>query len=210
MAASAGAAGRIQYLKALVGTHAALTATSLAYGIFGGDMTDGDPPEVFDAPHYDMVTELVSGMYAGRGLGNHTAPHVKLADTVTFEDPAAICSGPAEVREAFRALTCIQPKSRSPPRCIDVQPQGDSIALTYVLNQRYAGLLTVRSLLVVHVKLLQMRDDLAESEFLVTRLEEQWNAVPPLPSLLFWIVRRINGFISYQLTTRLIVSDKKK
>jgi hypothetical protein len=210
MAASAGAAGKIQYLKALVGTHAALTATSLAYGIFGGDMTDGDPPEVYDAHHYDMVTELVSGMYAGRGLDKHTAPRVKLADTVTFEDPAVICSGPTEVREAFRALTYIQPKSRSPPRCIDVQPQGDSVALTYVLNQQYAGMLTVRSLLVVHVQLLHWRDDFPDSEFLVTRLEEQWNAVPPLGSLLFWIVRRINGFISYQLTSRMIVSVKKK
>jgi hypothetical protein len=209
------AAGMIRSsVQAAVATHALLSLASLTYGTgaFGGGSSltsdDDKDDEVFDAKHYQMVTDLVSDMYSGKGV-SHRPHHVILDDKVTFEDPAAICSSRKEVQEAFRALQSVQPQSRSRPKCINVNPKGESIELTYVLNQRYGGgWLDVMSLLVVNVQLAQINGT-PESKFVVTKLEERWNGVQPLGSYLFWIVRRINGIVSWNLTTRLI-SEKKR
>jgi hypothetical protein len=184
--------------------HISLTAASLGLGLYGRrppSDSSGDDNESFDAKHYDLVTEMVTKMYAGRGAYH---PHCHLADSVTFEDPAAICKSPDEVRETFRVLKGLKPKSLSSPKCINVEPRGSSIALTYALHQRY-GLLSVdlRSHLVVEVQLIQMRD-LPESEFLITRFEERWNGIPPQNNILLWVTRRINGILSYHLTKRLV------
>jgi hypothetical protein len=206
-------------LQAAVGTQVFLTLTSLAYGTFGGRGSsspalttedDKEKVEVFDAKHYQMVTDLVSDMYSGKGIGRRTTTRVVLDEKVTFEDPAAICSSPKEVQEAFRALKYVHPQSLSRPKCIDVNPKGETIELTYSLNQLYAagGLdLNVVSLLVVNVHLAHIYGT-PESEFVVTKLEERWNGVQPLGSYLFWIVRRINGILSWNLTTRLL-SEKE-
>jgi hypothetical protein len=203
-------------LTAAVGTQLVLTLASLGYatGHLGTASNNrslllenkANAEEVFDAHHYDFVTEFVTGIYAGRGASTSSShPHVKLADTVTFEDPAARCYGPHEVQEAFRALKYLEPRSVRPPYCVDVEPQGESIALSYALHQQYyfGGRLELQSLLVVNVQLRQ-RKDVPESEFLVLQMEEHWNGIPFWNSYLFRIVRRINGMVSWQLTKRIL------
>ncbi len=188
--------------SAAVGTQVVLTLASLGYATVGGSPTTlVQKKEVFDAPHYDLVTELVTKMYSGRGVSH---PYVPLADSVTFEDPAARCCGPEEVREAFRALSCLTPKAVQPPRCIDVKPQGESIALSYALHQHYlGGRMELQSVLVVTVQLRQLKH-IPESEFLVLQMEELWNGIPLWNSYLFRIVRRINGWVSWHLTRKLL------
>ena len=135
---------------------------------------------------------------------------VKLSPTVTFEDPAAICASEEEVREAFRALKFLDPVSLSPPRCINVNPRGDSIDLTFQLNQQYtlpmSREVSLKSLLTVTVQLQQMKDvGLPESEFLITEMKELWYGNPLMwPHQLFYIPKRLNGIISYHLTSRLL------
>ena len=209
---------------AAAGTQALLTMASLAYSTagdqlsleyfqqaFSGASKKQDPPAqhkmfdakpAFDAGHYKYVTEFVKRMYGGRGAQHD---HVIMNPETTFEDPAAICKGYPEIQEAFQALTYLQPQSLAPPTCVNVQPLGDSILLTYSLKQRYLGRLELRSLLMVQVQL-QQRQDIPESDFLVLRMEEHWNGIPPLSSYLFWAVRRINGIVSYQLTSKLLSS----
>ena len=197
-------------LQAAVGTHLVLSLASLAHGsgVFkrsSKSSSDDNEEEAFDAFHYQFVTDFVSDMYAGKGM---TRPHVLLHEKVTFEDPAAICSTPEEVQEAFRALKYVNPESLSTPKCIDVTPKGESIDLTYRLDQRYAGMLEVQSLLVVNVQLAQIYGT-PESEFVVRKFEERWNGVQPLGTYLFWIVRRMNGLISWNLTSRLLKEQEK-
>lgn len=183
--------------------HVSLTVASLGLGFYDSHSSPEpeDIHESFDAKHYDLVTEMVTQMYAGRGAYHK---HCQLADFVTFEDPAAVCKSPDEVREAFRVLKKLEPRSLSSPKCINVEPRGSSIALTYALHQRY-GLLSadLRSNLVVDVELMQIRG-LPESEFLITKFEERWNGVPLQDNILLWATRRINGILSWHLTTRFV------
>ena len=190
-------------VELLAGTHALAVLTSLAYGIYGPKKIDriSDLEETFDSNHYQYVTDFVASMYGGKGTHQ---TNVLLDEAVTFEDPAASCSGPKEVEEAFRALKYIQPNSLSSPRCVDVKPKGALIELTYALNQRYLDSIELESLLVVVVKLKQMSTKPEENIFLIQKVEEQWNGVEPLRAYLFHIVRRINGIISYALTTNLL------
>ena len=196
---------------AAVGTQFVLTVASIGYAcgmMVGGTnrsngrlITTSKPEEVFDAHHYSYVTEFVTKMYAGRGMSH---PYVKMKESMAFEDPAARCLGAHEAQEAFRILVHLEPRSMFPPRCVDVKPQGESIALSYALHQQYlGGRLELPSLLVVTVQLRQ-RKDVPESEFLVLKMEEQWNGIPLIDSYLFSMVRRINGFISYQMSTRFL------
>eukprot|EP00527_Entomoneis_sp_CCMP2396_P002151 CAMPEP_0198146300 /NCGR_PEP_ID=MMETSP1443-20131203/28717_1 /TAXON_ID=186043 /ORGANISM="Entomoneis sp., Strain CCMP2396" /LENGTH=171 /DNA_ID=CAMNT_0043810219 /DNA_START=134 /DNA_END=646 /DNA_ORIENTATION=+ len=159
-------------VEAALGTHAVLSLTSLAYGIYGRKTSTAffDQEEAFDAKYYQFVTDFVRGMYSGKGTDR---PNVIFGENITFEDPAAICSSPKEVHEAFRALKCATPESLSTPKCVDVKPKGASIQLTYVLNQRYADVLDVKSLLIVEVHLAQI-EGTADSNFIVDRFEEQW------------------------------------
>jgi hypothetical protein len=192
-------------LRVLAGTHVGLSLTSIGYGFYysGGEtLHNASNDEVFDARHYDIVTELVTSMYSGRGLKH---PYCRLAETISFEDSAAICMSPKETQEAFRALRAVEPQCRSPPKCIHVQPLGSSIALTYALNQRYlGGWFDLQSLLVMEVELIAIKDQPGESEFLVNKMEERWKGIAPLPTYLFRLPRRINGLLSYQLTSRLV------
>lgn len=201
-------------ITTLVGTHVAFTVASIARaGIVSSPISTKE--ECFDAKHYDLMTDFVARMYGRRGIkpskkGN-TITGVKMAPTVTFEDPAAICVGQEEVREAFRALRLLHPVSLSPPVCVNVEPKGETIDLTFRLNQQYtlpllSKKITLGSLLKVKVQLQQMRDvGLPESEFLVTEMKELWYGNPLMwPYPLFYVSRRLNGIVSYHLTTRLL------
>lgn len=204
-------AGMIQAtLQAAVGMHAFLTLASIGYPLLSESSSAAKKKkseEAFDAKHYQLMTDFVADMYGGRGI-SHNARGVYLDESVTFEDSAAICSSRNEVQEAFRALQYIQPRSLSPPKCIDVIPKGDSIELMYALNQQYAGRFNLFSLLVVNVQLGQIYGT-PESEFVVTKFEERWNDIEPFGSYLFRAVRRINGVISWNVTTRLMPADSE-
>jgi hypothetical protein len=135
---------------------------------------------------------------------------VKLSPTVSFEDPAAVCVNEEEVREAFRALRSLNPVALSPPKCINVEPRGGSINLTFLLNRQYtlplynSRPLNLKSLLIVTVQLQQMQE-IPESEFLVTSMKELWYGNPLIqPYLLFYVPRRLNGIVSYYLTSWLL------
>ena len=206
-------------IVAAVGTQVVLTVASVCNATVLATSSSQstllhEEKEVFDAPHYDHVTEFVTKMYSGRGIThNHSNNNnktkmkddfVQLGDQVIFTDPAATCLGPHEVREAFRALQYLTPQSKVPPRCIHVQPQGESIALSYALHQEYwGGQVVLPSLLIVTVQLRQ-RKDVPESEFVVTHMQELWNGVPLWNSYLFRIVRRVNGMASWHLTRSLL------
>mmetsp|Transcript_20072 Transcript_20072/g.41124 ORF Transcript_20072/g.41124 Transcript_20072/m.41124 type:complete len:242 (-) Transcript_20072:540-1265(-) len=228
-------------ITTLVGTHIAFTLASIARAGIGGlqNHEDGtakkqEIEECFDAKHYDLMTAFVARFYRGRGTkparnndtenhrggsadGTNTITGVKLAPTATFEDPAAVCVGEEEVREAFRALRLLDPVSLSPPRCVDVRPLGDSIQLTFLLHQQYTiplrlflpgppPQISLRSLLTVTVRLQQMQErGLPESEFIVTEMKELWYGNPLLwPYHLFYVPRRLNGIVSYHLTSRIL------
>merc|ERR1719491_175367 len=154
------------------------------------------------------MTNFVMNMYSGKGVIETQG--IKLASNVTFEDPAAIVSTPREIHEAFRALKISDPMCLSKPTCINVQPKGGSIELTYYLNQRYMDALNVRSLLVVDFRLARISGETSESVLEVTKLEERWNGTQPLSILPFWISRRINGIISWNLTRILVGKGKDK
>ena len=193
-----------------VGAHVGITVASIAYatGRLGGanaelllrDDGKGPRDEAQNSHHFQIITDLVTNMYAGRGLEHELA---ELDDSVTFADPAAICRGPSEVSEAFRALRYLNPQSLMKPRCVHIEPKGASIILTYILYQRYMGWLSLPSLLVVDVQLKQ-RPDMPQSGFLVLGLEEQWNGVPLLTTYLNQMVRRLNGIASYRLTRQFL------
>ena len=231
-------------ITTLVGTHIAFSVASIARAGIGGLQNNndgsattttsvagkGEIKECFDAKHYDLMTDFVTRIYRGRGIKsigsnssnsrnfNDIITGVRLAPTVTFEDPAAICVSEEEVREAFRALEVLDPVSLSPPICINVEPRGDSIDLTFQLNQQYTLPLSLplfsirppqvrlRSVLTVTVQLQQMKAiGLPESEFLVTDMKELWYGNPLMwPYQLFYIPRRLNGIISYHLTSRFL------
>lgn len=194
--------------KVVVGTHALLTCASLTYNTYvdNDPSREGKPNEVFDAGLYRKVTNMVTEMYSGKGVIE--TREVRLAQNATFEDPAAICSTPNEIREAFRALKAARPSCISQPKCIDVRPNGESIELTYHLNQRYGGFLNLQSLLLVDFHLARAEDGITEGHLVVTKLEERWNGTRPLGALPFWISRRINGLISWNLT-RILVGEGK-
>jgi hypothetical protein len=174
----------------------------------------GPREENTNARHFVYLTEFVTTLYSSSsstiGASHppppvHYHPHVQWDPHVTFEDPAAICVGPQEVQEAFRALhVALQPQSIRPPTCIDVKPKGASIWVTYALYQRYlGGWITLPSLLVVQVQL-QQRSDIPQSDFVILSMQEEWNGVPLLTTFLNRLVRRGNGYLSYYVTRMLL------
>jgi len=188
--------------------------------------------ESFDANHYAMLTEFVSKLYsidngqqkktksasssspsllqqASSSWGAINLNGVRLAPTAGFEDPAAICVGKSEIEEAFEALTkTLHPTHVNPPICVDVQPQGDSIDVWYKLDQHYSsGSFSIKlvSLLTVTVQLEPLEDVPEESEFVVTEMKEYWHGNPFMwPQFLFYPSKRLNGIVSYQLTSRFL------
>jgi hypothetical protein len=188
--------------------HTSLTLASVGLGIYGGDTDSKETfqEESFDAKHYDLVTEFVTGMYS---FGKVLHPHCLLSPTIGFEDPVAVVKSPEELSLLFRALRKLQPRSLAPPKCIHVEPLGSSIQLTYALHQHYALLdLELKSHLIIDVEL-QQRQDVPESDFLVSRIEERWNGRKTSTSNpLLWITKRINGILSYHFTKRAILDEK--
>ena len=129
---------------------------------------------------------------------------IKLGDDATFEDSAVICSGPEEIAEAFCALHVARPEFIRHPHRIDLdvkesrdgKESNSAVAhLTYYMHQRYAGILTVKSLLRVTV------DKCDSRKARIVKIVEEWNGVEPLEYPPFFLSRRINGILSWWSTS---------
>lgn len=152
--------------------------------------------EVFDAAHYLLVQDYVTALYSN-STRESPATGVKLADSATWEDPKAIFEGPTEIRQAFRIPT---QDTVASARCVNVEPQGKVIVLSYALPYQNDG---GKSILVVTVEMHQMKDSPEFNEFVITKMEEQWNGIPLFQSMLFWIVRRVNGIAAFHFSSGL-------
>lgn len=221
--------------KAAALSHILVTGMSIMYGTFGGYLER--PPQMRSGKDTDAARHLliwlpeldglVRDMYSGRGIhqrylpsGDSAGTVLKVGQDILFEDAAAVCSGAGEVAEAFRALKFLRPESLSAPIRAEVgglMPQHVDLRITYLLHQRYAGILTVRSLLVVDVAI-GVRETFNKAKDIssvgttarVLRFEERWNGVEPLDWGPFRVSRRLNGVISWMLTSLALPADNTK
>ena len=163
------------------------------------------------SPRY-MCLPPTSGTCSSTGTSNNGANNdedsrtfIQLGDDATFEDSAVMCSGPEEIAEAFRALHVARPEFIRHPHRIDLEDVKESrdgtesnsavVRVTYYMHQRYAGILTVKSLLRVTV------DKCDSRKASIVKIVEEWNGVEPLEYPPFFLSRRINGILSWWLTT---------
>ena len=153
--------------------------------------------ETFDAPHYKFVQDYISSLYSNQSSHLQSRVGVKLAECATWEDPKSIFQGATEIQQAFRIPAQDTAKS---PRCVNVEPKGQLIVLSYVLPYTKFN---NQSLLVVSVEMKQMKASPEFNEFVITKMEEKWNGIPIFQSLLFWIVRRINGVAAFHFSSGL-------
>jgi hypothetical protein len=222
-----------QVLPFFVATHLSLSILSIVNSQLLPPIYDNldEVEECFDAGCYAMVQCFINRIYQGetdvfaytedgisvgrvtgkeciKNIKNSTIPDVRLSSVATFEDPAAVCRGLDEIREAFRALKWLLPISLSPPKCINVEPQGETIRLTYALHQQYTlpwyGSMSLRSIVQVTIQLHNI-EELAESDLRILKLQELWGSKPfAWPYLLYFPSRRLNGMLSYQLSSRIL------
>ena len=126
-----------------------------------------------------------------------------------------MCSGPEEIAEAFRALHVVMPEFIRHPHRIDLHVEdmkesrdgkddtsntcnNAEAHVTYYMHQRYAGILTVKSLLHVTVDMSDSR------KARIVKIVEEWNGVEPLVYPPFYLSRRINGIFCWWLTSFLV------
>eukprot|EP00550_Attheya_septentrionalis_P012553 CAMPEP_0198304174 /NCGR_PEP_ID=MMETSP1449-20131203/57265_1 /TAXON_ID=420275 /ORGANISM="Attheya septentrionalis, Strain CCMP2084" /LENGTH=218 /DNA_ID=CAMNT_0044006689 /DNA_START=207 /DNA_END=863 /DNA_ORIENTATION=- len=208
-------------LNRIVAAHVVVSTTSILYGAFGGSLSD----EIMEAESFShddpwaswvtsQLDELVNNMYSGRGIPRKKdGPILRFDPNATFEDPAVVCLGHDEIIECFRALKVTNPQHISPPRLLQFAPRKNhknSWSATYALDQRYGGFLSVRSLLVIHLDVMDETkntgdgtDKANHNAVLIKKIEERWNGVALLGNI-FWYSRRLNGTTSYALTSLLV------
>eukprot|EP00802_Teleaulax_amphioxeia_P026415 Tamp_27482.p1 GENE.Tamp_27482~~Tamp_27482.p1 ORF type:complete len:191 (+),score=34.39 Tamp_27482:116-688(+) len=180
-----------RYLGAVCGTHALLSGAS----ILRGALTSAPPPVSEPAaatPASNSICvscsraaqheKIVAKMYRGGGVDAACC-----TPDVTFEDPAARCTGIGELQEAFRALKRLHPKHISAPKAVPGDDAGSSRVL---LHQQYLGFIELESELLVRTA----------PDGRISAFEERWNRVPLLEAAPFRFARRLNGLISYALT----------
>jgi len=126
---------------ALVGTHVALTAASLAAGTFSPRrmpapaaaeaLPQAGNPICVRCSQPAQLLKVAAKMYRGGGLDA-----AFLSPGVVFEDPAACCVGTDEVREAFRALRACKPEQLDEPR-LAVDGESEGATAVFALRQKY-------------------------------------------------------------------------
>jgi hypothetical protein len=166
-----------------------LGATSLHMCLFGysiltaqGGKSELDQSQPIDAPE---VVEMVTQMYTGFGVD-----HRFLTDDIVFEDPVAKCSGLVEVSECFRSLKAINPIPLSQPQAY----KGKNGTTVITLHQKYFNFVRVESSLV-----LTMAEDGK-----ICSIVERWNHAPLADLLAVRFARRVNGVLSYAITSRFV------
>mmetsp|Transcript_22306 Transcript_22306/g.31219 ORF Transcript_22306/g.31219 Transcript_22306/m.31219 type:complete len:136 (-) Transcript_22306:109-516(-) len=131
-------------------------------------------------------------MYGGKGVSTHDSC---LSQNVVFEDPAAKVVGEAEVREAFRALRVMKPKTLA----FEIVGERETNASTIFeidLWQRY----NFGSNLPFEVYS-RLYVEASGPDSAIFRIEERWQNESILHVPPFGAVRRINGIASYNLTS---------
>ena len=230
-------------IRLVTGTHIALSITSILHAtVFGKsqlstslsdvkkDEVDSERTKLYEQeckhPWIGELDSLVHSMYSGRGVPKYlqrpdpdsTSLLQFHHDEISFEDPIAICTTSDEVCEAFRALKFTKPVCLTLPKRIEMHPRENKIEkwlVTYHLNQRYFGFLTVHSLLVVDIALdqeqkqiLEVNDNVSSPIIFpkarILKIEERWNGVSIFNIFPFWASRRLNGMASFMLTSWLL------
>eukprot|EP00466_Bigelowiella_natans_P015860 jgi/Bigna1/67799/fgenesh1_pg.4_\ len=144
---------------------------------------------------FHPAVRTVLEMYGGKGVPIRQSCMRK---DVVFEDPAAKVVGEPEVREAFRALCVMKPKTLA-FEIVEERETSDSTIFEIDLWQRY----NLGSYLPFEVYS-RLSVEASRSDSAICRIEERWQNgsllhVPP-----FGVVRRINGIASYNLTSIII------
>ena len=168
-------------------------------GVLKASLTRPEPPpnpvaRVADCRRTASLTKVVSVMYSGGDL--NATVGMRLADDVTFTDPAAACLGRSEVMEAFRALSAFcSPEHVEEPLPLASFESSPSATIQFHLHQRYfrGSFLLPQGLEMRSTLLVRCSGD----DDRIYALEERWNGVPLLDSAPFRWVRRANGIMSY-------------
>lgn len=162
------------------------------------------------------MTDFVTDLYSGNGVVPRQG--LLLAKDVVFEASPVISMGEEEVVEIYRAFYLFLPYFLSPPKCIESEQDTTtgSVLWTFLLHQRYFGFLQDKSLLVVHARY-AMGSPLEEENggdhnlvangirvVEILKLEERWNGIKSLDTLLISLSRRINGTLSWYFTSSLV------
>uniref|UniRef100_A0A7S0KYL3 Uncharacterized protein n=1 Tax=Coccolithus braarudii TaxID=221442 RepID=A0A7S0KYL3_9EUKA len=171
--------------------HAIFTAVGIGNAVVAGppDAANHSDDLICLQPRCLAAAQVAAGLYSGGGLEGDIC-----TEDVTFTDPAACCSGRAEVVEAFRALRWTRPEHITTPRA----SQADG-ALHVHLHQRYFSSPWWRGLEVKSTLVLKHAPDGQ-----ICELEERWNDAPLLRWRPFYWARRVNGRLSSLLTPLLL------
>lgn len=110
-------------------------------GVLKASLTRPAPPpnpvaRVADCRRTASLTKVVSVMYSGGDL--NATVGMRLADDVSFTDPAAACLGRSEVMEALRALAAFcSPEHMEEPLPFASFESSPSATIQFHLHQRY-------------------------------------------------------------------------
>jgi hypothetical protein len=169
------------------GVHAVNSCVSILTGALSGGTLDDN--SAVQSEKNKALEEVVGSMYRGDGLDREACTH-----DVVFEDPAACCRGVDEVHEAFRALSkSCSPEALRPPTALASK---SDCSLVLRLEQRYFGFLKVTSSVILTTE---------KDTGRISRIEERWNHAPLLDlGAPLRLSRRINGLISFAVTSRLL------
>ena len=140
-----------------------------------------------------------------------TVDDAAFAEAVTFEDPAALCEGIGEVREAFRAASHFEPRELEPASVTQVAEDQYVVRTSLTWMLPVLGETHVPSDVVVTTVSKDRRDAMAAARMsndkddlpavgVIWRVEERWNGARLLEGFPFDFVRRMVGLASYAAT----------
>ena len=175
----------------LVVIHLGLTVGNASYSLVGETTQQLEQEQSHNIKMNEQQRDIQSalvGMYSGRGIDRSLC-----TPNVVFRDPIVVCNGDIEVEEAFRALKALSPKLQKEPFLIG----GSSTGIhSFRLQTDYFMLFSfsVDSLCIVET----------DSDGRITLIEERWNHTPLLKIPPYTWAKRLNGLISYRLSTYFI------
>ena len=162
--------------------------------------------ECADCSAAPFILRQVQNMYL-----KGTVDDAAFAEAVTFEDPAALCEGIGEVREAFRAASHFEPRELEPASVTQVAEDQYVVRTSLTWMLPVLGETHVPSDVVVTTVSKDRRDAMAAARMsndkddlpavgMIWRVEERWNGARLLEGFPFDFVRRMVGLASYAAT----------
>ena len=162
--------------------------------------------ECADCSAAPFILRQVQNMYL-----KGTVDDAAFAEAVTFEDPAALCEGIGEVREAFRAASHFEPRELEPASVTQVAEDQYVVRTSLTWMLPVLGETHVPSDVVVTTVSKDRRDAMAAARMsndkddlpavgVIWRVEERWNGARLLEGFPFDFVRRMVGLASYAAT----------